>query len=471
MENKEIQNLFNHKESDIQEFKKSTGECKEIIKTIGAFSNTHGGKIIIGVSDSGKLPGVKIGKDTIERLTNEISQNTDPKVHPRISVEKINEKNVIVIAVKESPDHLMLAFGRPYKRVGKSTVRVSKDEYENLILEKHKEKLRFDSRICKGASLKYIDKERVKWFLKEGKRQGRLNMSIDTPVREVLIRLKLLTNGKLQNSAFLLFGKNTEQFFLQSETKCILLSTPMFTKPYESYQTYSGNLFEQVEKATIFILDNIKKSLWIEPGKIAANSSYEIPREAVREALVNAIVHRDYFSPSKVQVRIFPDRIEIWNPGGLPSQLQIADLKKFHPSIPCNPVIFRQFYRVGYVEDVGGGTTDIVEGCKKAGLLEPEFKQKMGFFIIEIKRSILNDEVLKGFDLHERQSKTVKHIAKYGKMTRGEYEKLLLVSSRTASRELQELCKKGLIKKKGKGPSVHYVMARYGEIWRDKKKI
>ncbi len=346
---------------------------------------------------------------------------------------------------------------------------MSKDEYENLILEKHKEKLCFDSQICKGVSLKDIDKERVKWFLKEGQRQGRLNMSMDAPVKEVLMRLKLLTNGKLQNSAFLLFGKNTEQFFLQSETKCILLSTSIFTKPYESYQTYSGNLFEQVEKTTIFILDNIKKSLWIEPGKIAANLSYEIPPEAIREAVVNAIVHRNYFSPSKVQVRIFPDRIEIWNPGGLPLELRIEYLKKFHPSIPYNPTIFKQFYRVGYVEDVGGGTTDIVEGCQKAGLLEPEFKQQMGFFIIEIKRSVLNKEVLKEFGLHERQSKIVKHLGKYGKITRVEYEKLLDVSPRTASRELQELCKKGLIKKKERGPATHYVMARYGEIKRKHK--
>jgi ATP-dependent DNA helicase RecG len=346
---------------------------------------------------------------------------------------------------------------------------MSKNEYERLILEKHKDKLQFDTQICKGATLKDINKERVKWFLKEGKRQGRLSMSIDTPVREVLMRLKLLKNSGLKNSAILLFGKNVEQFFLQSETKCILLSTSKFTKPYESYQTYSGNLFEQVEKVTIFILENIKKSLWLESGKIAASSSHEIPQEAIREAVVNAIIHRDYLSPSKVQVRIFPDRIEIWNPGRLPSQLRIEDLKKSHPSIPYNPIIFRQFYRVGFVEDVGGGTTDIVEWCKKAGLLEPEFEQEMGFFIIKIKRSILNNAVLEKFGLNESQIKSIKHIGKYGRITRAEYEKLLLVSPRTASRELQELCKKGLIEKKGKGPAVYYILARYGEIWRGKK--
>lgn len=135
------------------EWKPSLSQINEIIETISAFSNTEGGKIIIGVFKSGKLLGVDIGKDTIERLTNQISQNTDPKIHPRIAARKINKKSIIIIDVKESSDHLVLAFGRPYKRVGKSTVKMSKDEYERLILEKHKEKLYFDSQICRGATL------------------------------------------------------------------------------------------------------------------------------------------------------------------------------------------------------------------------------------------------------------------------------------------------------------------------------
>jgi len=100
------------------EWKPSLSQINEIIETISGFSNTEGGKVIIGVSKSGKLPGVEIGKDTIEHLTNKIAQNTDPKIHPRITVEKINSKNIIIIEVKESSDHLVLAFGRPYKRVG-----------------------------------------------------------------------------------------------------------------------------------------------------------------------------------------------------------------------------------------------------------------------------------------------------------------------------------------------------------------
>src|SRR3972149_10092749 len=113
----DLKKLISNTESETIEFKESTGEWKEIIETISAFSNTKGGKIVIGVSKSDKLPGVDIGKDTIENLTNQISQNTDPKIHPSITIEKIKGKFIIIVEIKESSDHLVLAFGRPYKTI------------------------------------------------------------------------------------------------------------------------------------------------------------------------------------------------------------------------------------------------------------------------------------------------------------------------------------------------------------------
>ena len=127
-----IKNLISKEESENLEFKSSLSESKEIIQTISAFANTKGGKIIVGVSNLKNILGINIGKDTVERLGNQISQNTDPKIYPSVTTEKIKDKFLIIIKIKESSDHLALAFGRPYKRVGKSTVRISKDEYEKI---------------------------------------------------------------------------------------------------------------------------------------------------------------------------------------------------------------------------------------------------------------------------------------------------------------------------------------------------
>ena len=122
-------NLENKKESETLEFKKSVGEWKEIIETVSAFSNTREGEILVGINNNGEVKGIEIGKNTFEDLTNKIKENTDPKNYPHIITKTVNGKSVIVIEVKESFDHLVLAFGRPYKRVGKTTVRMSKDEY------------------------------------------------------------------------------------------------------------------------------------------------------------------------------------------------------------------------------------------------------------------------------------------------------------------------------------------------------
>ena len=125
-------------ESPTVEWKQSLSEIDEIIETTAAFANTEGGRIFIGVSPEGKAIGVQIGKGTIEKLVNRIAQHTDPKLHPKVTVRKKDGKEIIVVEVKESHDHLVLAFSKPYKRVGRSTVKMAKDEYERLILEKHR---------------------------------------------------------------------------------------------------------------------------------------------------------------------------------------------------------------------------------------------------------------------------------------------------------------------------------------------
>jgi ATP-dependent DNA helicase RecG len=288
---KELPNLIRSSESLNIEWKPSLSQISEIIETISAFSNTEGGKIIIGVSKSGKLLGVDIGKDTIENLTNQISQNTDPKVHPRITIERIKSKAIIVIEVKESSDHLVLAFGRPFKRVGKSTVRMSKDEYERLILEKHKEKLYFDSQTCKEAKLKDINKERLLWFITEARAHRGLDVEDMLPIEEILERLKLLKERKLTNAAILLFGENPQKFYLQTIIKAIRFKGTDVTEDMLDFKAIEGDILIQLKKAEEFIFEHIPKQAWIEEGKLQRQEKWLYPPKAIREALVNALAH------------------------------------------------------------------------------------------------------------------------------------------------------------------------------------
>ena len=453
MAEKDIQKLL--KERETVELKASLSLTKEILQSISAFANTKGGKILIGVDDSGKVLGVQIGKDTLENFANRISQETEPKVHPKISVEEIDGKKIIIVEVKESLDKLVLASGRPYKRVGKSSPRMSKDEYERLIFEKHKDKLQFDAQICEGATLKDINKEKIKFFLKKAKAERRLDLDENLPLEEILMRLKLTRNGKPTNTAILLFGK-PQDFFLQCEVKCIRFKGTDVSDKMLDLKSLNGNIIDQVMEAEKFIFDHIAMSAWIESGKIERQEKWEYPPKAIREAIANAIAHRDYWSPSKSQVRIFDNRIEFWNPGKLPEGWTVETLKQKHDSIPPNPLIARQFFWLRYIEEVGTGTNKIIQWCQEWGLPEPDFEYTGTSLVVTLRKSKLTKEHLKTLNLNERQNKAIEHLREHKAITNREYRMINNIGKVIAVKELNQMVGKNILKIIGKGRASRY---------------
>ena len=462
MNKKEIKKLIENGESEILELKPSLSQTKEVIETVSALSNKSGGKILIGISRSGRILGLQIGDDTIERLTNKIMSNTEPKVYPKISVEDFDGKKIIIIGVKEAVDKPVLAFGRPFKRVGKSTLRISKNEYERMILEN--KKFYWDEQICEGASLEDINEEKVKWFISEARKQRGLKLPETLLKKDLLMKLMLSKNKKLTNTSLLLFSK--EPMFLQSEVKCIRFSGNKTVKPYIDFQSLTGNVFDLIDRAEDFILRNIRKSIWLVPGQVQREEKYDYPPDAVREAITNAIVHRDYESPSKVQIRVFDDYVEIWNPGRLPNGWTVEKLKQKHESIPRNPLLFKQLFWVKYVEDVGGGTNDMINECRQWGIPEPEFEETGTSFVVTFKRSIITEELMDKSGLNERQKKAIYYMKEHEKITSKEYRELFNVVKDTANRDLNDLLNKELIKRKGSGPKICYTLTtvRYSPI-------
>jgi len=142
--------------------------------------------------------------------------------------------------------------------------------------------------------LKDINEEKVRWFVREAKRQRGLKLSEELPIKEILTSLKLLRNGKLTHAALLLFSE--EPMFLQSEIKCIRFSGNEPVKPYIDFASMEANVFDLVNGAEDFVLRNIRKAIWLVPEQIQREEKYEYPPNAIREAIVNAVVHRDYES-------------------------------------------------------------------------------------------------------------------------------------------------------------------------------
>ena len=292
-------------ESTTVEWKKSPAEIREIIETVAAFSNTEGGKVFIGISPEGNVVGVQIGKGTVEGLANQIGQHTDPKVMPRITVKKIEGRDVIVIDVKESPDRLVLAHGRPHKRVGRSSPKMSKDEYERMILEKHKDKVQFDTMVCRGASLKDIDPARVKWFLDKAKEERRLDVPEKVTTKEALEYLKVLSNGKPTNTGILLFGKDPQKFIVQSTIRAGRIKG---TEGHDflDMRVLEGTIPELRDAALRYIAEHTRKAVFFDANQ--RHDKWEYPFRALEEALNNALAHQ--LAQEEVRAGTFEDRRE-----------------------------------------------------------------------------------------------------------------------------------------------------------------
>ena len=453
-----IEELIEKGESETLEFKKSLSEWKEIVETVSAFSNTKGGFIIVGLDDNKSLVGITIGKGTIENLTNKILNNTEPKIYPEIEVVSKEGKKLLLIKVEKYPFDVVLAFGRPFKRVGKNTVRISKDEYKRRILEIHKREIYFDGQPLTDVRIKDVDDKKLRQFVKKAKEERKLDVDEKEPTRNVLKKLKLLKGASLANAAILLFGRSPEKFFNQIGIKCIRFKGIGVTGEMLDFKEIENDLFTEVEEVEKFIFSSISLKAWIEEGKIKRQEKWEYPPKAIREALVNAIVHRDYRSPSKIQIRIFDDRIEFWNPGRLPEGWTVETLKEEHTSEPFNPLIARMFFWIGYIEEVGTGTNKMIKWCREWGLPEPNFQMKSGNIVVIFRKSKLTEEYLERLGLDKKEMEIIQLIRERKKITSSDIQKKYGVSKDTANRWLNKLIKLNLIERKGKGKAIYYTL-------------
>jgi predicted HTH transcriptional regulator len=221
-------------------------------------------------------------------------------------------------------------------------------------------------------------------------------------------------------------------------------------------QVYGGDLFEQADQTQDFILGKINRAIGTRATSITAPATYELPPDAVAEAIINAIAHRDYHSNASVEVRLFADRLEIWNPGMLPGTLTLDSLRDDHPSVPNNPLIAESLYLTRYIERVGSGTQTMIDLCREAGLPEPQFEQRSGSFVITLWRDWLTAEVLAELDLNNRQVQAVEYVKSHERITNAEYQRVTGSPQRTATRDLNELVQKGVLELEGKGRGAQY---------------
>ncbi len=309
---------------------------------------------------------------------------------------------------------------------------------------------------AKGGKLSDIAPDRIDWFVTEASEKRKFSFETTPTPKTVLTELGLLDKNRLLHAALMLFGKKPQRFCPAAVMKCSHYHGTTVTRPIPSHQVLGNTLFEQADAAADFVLSRLDRTIGNREETTAAEEKLEIPKEAIREIIVNAVVHRDYDSNASVQIDVFADRVEILNPGGLPDELTVDDLVKVHLSVPVNPFLARPFYLAGYINQLGYGTRNVVKWCRKAGLPDPKFDPAENRFRVTIWRNWLTDDRMKGLKLNERQVKAVQFLKSDLRITNTEYQKLTGVSRATTKRDLDEMVKLGLLKLEGAGRSAYY---------------
>ena len=442
-------------ESQNTEFKKSTAQMERALKAMCGFLNHKGGCVYFGISDNNELIGQDVTDSTLKSLSQKIRQKIKPEVSPEIKVPEIDGRKVIEVKIKEGRNKPYYLDGIAYKRTGTESPPIAAEELERIILVKNR--IQWDSQICEEATLDSIDAEKVKLFLGKTKAERKIDINERTSIPEILEKLAMMNGTDLTSAAMLLFGKYPQKFFLQAEIRCAKFKGVEAVKPFLDMKVIGGTIFQQADEAEKFVLNNIKKAAWIEPGKIERQEKWEYPMDAVREAIINAICHRDYDSPSNVQIRIFDDRLEVWNPGRLPDGWTVETLRKKHESRPHNHIIAKVFFLAGYIEQWGTGTTDIIKEAKVHGLPEPIFEDTGTSIVIIFRKYYITEEVMK--TLPEAERRIIAYVQQKGMVSRKDCIELLNVSRATASRYFESLENKKIIKRKGTGKNIHYVLA------------
>ncbi|CUS86093.1 ATP-dependent DNA helicase RecG [Candidatus Kryptonium thompsonii] len=424
-------------EDKYTEFKEEFSEST--LKTICAFANTEGGKVFIGIRDDGSVKGVDIDNKKLREITERIV--TKLGIHPKILIKKLEEKQILEISVEKS--NVPISYeGKYYERVGNTTREMSPERLKDFFLKTQN----WDALTLENANFEEIDEESVRKFINSARARGRLTIFDESSdIKTIFEHLKLSINGKLTNGAIILFGKDPQKYFLNAVLRVVRLKNEA---TIIGDRLITGNLFKQVVEGETAIKNFL--NVRYEIKGLERREIWDYPLPAIREALINAIIHRDYFKWNvQTQIKIFDDYIWFYNIGKLPEGITIEQLKKPHSSVPRNPLIVHIFYLAGLIEEVGSGIGRMIEEMNKANLPEPEFKEEMGGFSVYFRKDIYTEEYLRNLGLNERQIKAVMYVKEKGKITNKEYREINQVSKPTASRELAILVNKKILRQEG----------------------
>ncbi len=458
-----LQELIKVGESENLEFKEKFDE--RTVESAVAFANEKGGTILIGVSDQGAIKGIDLGKETLTQWANQIAGKTEPQLLPLIETHEVEGKYIIAVKILEYPLKPVSVRGKCFRRVNSSNRVMNAQEISEMHLQSTG--MSWDKFPAVSKSLEDLDFEKVKRYMRKAADTGRKTFSENESPLQVLEKIELVKDERPTWAAGLLFHKDDRPFLSHAVIHCGRFKNHTIVI---DDRLIEGTLFEQIEEAMTFVRKNTNVK-FVMTGRPEREEVWDYPLEAIREAVVNAVCHRDYTSLSNIEIRIYDEELIIWSPGGLPLGIILEDLFKSHASKLRNRGIAEVFFDAKLIEQWGSGIEKMQKYCLEAGLLEPIFEEYQGFRVI-FRKGIYNEEYLRELGLNERQIKAFFYVGEKGKITNAEYQEIGKTTKRTASRDLNELVSLGIFEQIGTtGKGTEYVLQNWKGNKGDKRDI
>jgi ATP-dependent DNA helicase RecG len=436
----EILTIIKDGENHSVEFKASFQ--KELIESVVAFANSYGGKIFIGVRDSGDIVNLTISSETIQNYINTIKQNTQPSIIVDIDEYEVNHKTILVVDVKEYPLKPIAYKNRYYKRVKNSNHTMSLDEISNAHLKTINSS--WDYYVDDRHDFSDISQENIDNLI--NKIEIYQNKKFTDDPFTILKKYELIKKDKLTFGAYLLFTCNNSAL--------TAFQIGRFKTPIDIIDNIdiNTNIVSQIDTAIEFIKKHLMTEFMI-TGEAQRTIKYDYPLKAIREIVINMIVHRDYSDSGNSIIKIFDNRIEFFNPGKLYDDITIEKLQSGnYSSRTRNRAIARAFKEAGIIERYGSGISRIKDECKIHGVVEPKFEEFVHGFRVTLYKEKVNG-VVNGV-----VNSLLEYIVKNPNLKANNISDDMNIPLRTIQRSLKELKDKDKIEFKGSPKTGGYIV-------------
>ena len=412
----------------------------EYLKWICGFANAQDGRIYIGKDDLGKVVGLKNAQKLLQDLPNKIRDHLG--LMPHINLLQEDGKAYLEIIVAPSTVPISLR-GSYYWRSGSVKQELKGHALTDFLLKKIG--MTWDRVVEEKTTLDDIDESAIERFKKDAAKAGRLPDLSDLSAKEVLKKLRLLTRDGLTRAALVLFGKDPGKFYPNLFVKIGRFGATDVDLRFQ--EVCEGNLIQMLRD----VMEQLEKKFLTKPVRfegIQRIEELEYPVAALREMLLNALVHRNYLG-SMTQMKVYDNRLTLWNAGTLPEELTIEQLFQVHESIPRNPLLAEVCYKAGYIDSWGRGVEKIADACKEARLPDPQFIERSGGILVELTRTTHELGNQLGNQLGNTKDTILNEMKANPKIAGTQLAEILGISTTAVEKNIKQLRDDGRIKRVG----------------------